>query len=633
MVITVGLGAGLALAGPLTATAATGVSSYASAQFLSGSLLGGDLADVAELGGVEEYNNGNQNKQVSQDPLSASVLQSVDVDVPGGVQIPVSDFVDAGTLGQYAEADKNGTSLGASGAVGNGGAIGAGAVTPGAAGDLSLDVDPLVEDEYAGVLGDLNLALIAVAAQAKANLNVATGDYRLDGAVLSFNSPAIGDLTSKVTSALAPIDGAIADLNGPSGELAGLVSEIVSAINPALNLIGSDASVNATVTTNVHAAVQSLLGGTYGNGAVSFDLNTGNVEVDLEALHGGSLNNLPANTELLTDAVVSQILTGITETIDSLIGQIMTKVETSLGAAAVNIEADLDLSVDAQQTVNEVCNEQQVEVPIVGDVTGGLLGGLLDPVTGPVTKVVTQLVCSDVLSIIPAVDVASLQLDINGTVKQILNGTPGSATATATVAGLPVALDIDDVLANVALGLTDSLFDLDGGAVNEVLALLNSGLLAPAVDGLLGNGITIESLLTDVLSLRVNVQELSTVGAGVLAGPAGSYFTETALRVSVLGGDLTTVNVAAATVGPNINQVIDSICAPNCGPGTPGNPGNPGNPGDPGNLGNPSASAIDRLATTGVGIATLIAVLLALLAAGAYLAREGYRKNHPQPLS
>jgi hypothetical protein len=35
---------------------------------------------------------------------------------------------------------------------------------------------------------------------------------------------------------------------------------------------------------------------------------------------------------------------------------------------------------------------------------------------------------------------------------------------------------------------------------------------------------------------------------------------------------------------------------------------------------------------TGVGIATLIAVILALLAAGAYLAREGYRRNHPQSI-
>jgi hypothetical protein len=36
-----------------------------------------------------------------------------------------------------------------------------------------------------------------------------------------------------------------------------------------------------------------------------------------------------------------------------------------------------------------------------------------------------------------------------------------------------------------------------------------------------------------------------------------------------------------------------------------------------------------NLAFTGIGIATLLAVILALLAAGAYLVRESYRRNHP----
>jgi len=97
------------------------------------------------------------------------------------------------------------------------------------------------------------------------------------------------------------------------------------------------------------------------------------------------------------------------------------------------------------------------------------------------------------------------------------------------------------------------------------------------------------------------------------------------------GSGLATVNLAAATVGPNVTTVVDPGCTVNCGPTDPGCTVNcgPGNPGDPGT---PITTAGDRLATTGVGIATLIAVILALLAAGAYMAREGYRKNHPQPL-
>src|SRR5690606_20377811 len=103
--------------------------------------------------------------------------------------------------------------------------------------------------------------------------------------------------------------------------------------------------------------------------------------------------------------------------------------------------------------------------------------------------------------------------------------------------------------------------------------------------------------------------------------PAGTRFTQTAVRISVLGGSVSTINIAAATVGPNL-VVADPDCVINCD----GGPGGPGDPGGPGNPGNPDTTATDRLATTGVGIATLIAVILALLAAGAYLAREGYRK-------
>jgi hypothetical protein len=145
----------------------------------------------------------------------------------------------------------------------------------------------------------------------------------------------------------------------------------------------------------------------------------------------------------------------------------------------------------------------------------------------------------------------------------------------------------------------------------------------PAVSGLLGdNGV--DTALTDVLSVTANNQQIQN-----------GLFTETAVRVSVLrgagNGGLATLNVAAATVGPNVTTIVDPGCTTNCGPGgNPGDPGTPGNPGNPGGgfFGNTIHSA-GSLAYTGIGIATLIAVILALLAAGAYLAREGYRRNHP----
>ena len=100
-----------------------------------------------------------------------------------------------------------------------------------------------------------------------------------------------------------------------------------------------------------------------------------------------------------------------------------------------------------------------------------------------------------------------------------------------------------------------------------------------------------------------------------LAAMSGSLFTQTAVRVSVLGDSVATVNLAQATVGPNITRIVDCVDPNGCDTGGETTTPEGGGPGG-------------NLAYTGVGIATLIAVILALLAAGAYLVRESYRRNH-----
>ena len=106
---------GLALAAPAAASAEEVTSSYASGQFLSGTLLGGDLAGLVAVAAAEARNDGTQDKQTSKDPLHATVLSSLDVEVPGGVQLDAGPVTDTGALNQYAEADRNGVSYGSSG--------------------------------------------------------------------------------------------------------------------------------------------------------------------------------------------------------------------------------------------------------------------------------------------------------------------------------------------------------------------------------------------------------------------------------------------------------------------------------------------------------------------------------------
>ena len=90
------------------------------------------------------------------------------------------------------------------------------------------------------------------------------------------------------------------------------------------------------------------------------------------------------------------------------------------------------------------------------------------------------------------------------------------------------------------------------------------------MDGLLDGDNAVGLALTDLLSVRVNVQELND-----------GTFTETAMRVTALGGlgarsagcsarplrdGLAQINLAAASVGPNVISVEDP-CVVDCGVG------------------------------------------------------------------
>lgn len=626
----IALTAGIALVGAPAANAAEAATSYAEGQFLSGTLLGMDLANVAELAPAEARNNGTQEKQTSDDPLDASVLQTVDIESPDGIQTSLGDNVNAGVVNQYAEADKNGVSLGASGAIGDDGAIGVGSVQNGAAGDLDVDLDSALDGRFDSVIDNLTLTLKTVAAQASGNLSTATGDYSLNGAILTFTSPAIGDLPGKVNTALGTVDTELAQLSSDDGALGVALGD---ALDPVLGIVGSSADVSITIDDDAREAVQSLLTGTYSKNGVTVDLTTGEVRVDLAQAVGGDLNNLPVNTELLSDAVIGAVLSNITDTVSGLADQIVNKVTVALHDAKVGVHANLDLLSSQGSGQTEQCTDTQI--PIIGDVlgtgsllgTGGLLGGLGS--TQGIIGYTTQTVCQLVGDVLPDLH-STVNVDIEGTVDQILSGAAAKAEASVSLLNGTVTptLDVNGIVDGLGTGLLDGLFDSDG-AVSSFTNALDLNLVDPATEGLLGdNGIGIA--LTDFLSVKVNVQETSMASPMGNAVAAGSYFTQTAVRVSALNG-AATLNVAAATVGPNITTIVDPGCTVNCGPGGPGG-------GDPDpcfvNCGpGTTITAGGSLAYTGIGIATLIAIILALLAAGAYLAREGYRRNHAKSLT
>ena len=638
------LGTGVVLLTPVSASAADQPQSFAEGQFLSGTVLGTDLGTVAAIDAAQAHNDGTQPLQTQKDPLSATVLDSGHVGDGSTATVPLSGFLQLGAVGQYAQAANDGSSMGSSGAVTDSGAITAGSAKSTPPANATFDLSALMGDQVASNVSDLKLSTGAVAAQATGDLDKAWGTYQLANLKLTFTSPAISKLTEKVDAALQQAQSSLDKLVGKDGALLAGVSDLVQKVDPVLNLLGANANVTATLNTgDLQSLVQSILDAKYGNGAVSYDLESGTVTVDIAKLFGGSLNNLPPNTELLSDPVITQMLNGITSTVSTIADQIVNKVKDNLHNAQVNIHADATADIAQAPLVQQVCKTVQkiIQVPVTvpgtgtgtTDPLGGLLGGLggvLNPggtttgvvngVTQLINQTVDQLVCTDQTTAVAPLS-TSVNLDIAGTVDQLINGSGATASAKLTLpGGIATTINANTLIDGVGTILGSQLFGSDG-TVTDLINALNSTLVQPAVDGLTGaSGTSVGNVLTGLVSARVNVQETHLASAKGAAVASGSEFTETALRVTVLGSlggsSLATVNLAQATVGPNITTVVT--------PPTDGNPGTPGNTGDT----STSVASISRLATTGVGIAALVAAILALLAAGAYLVRESYRRNH-----
>ncbi len=612
LVAAAALGASLTVATPLAASAATPtVASHAEGQFLSGSLAGIDIDAVAALGAAIATNNGSQALQVSRAAWLDNAAQSLQMGTIGGLQTDLGPWLDAGVIQQYAQADRNGASMGASGAIGDDGTIGVGSVGGGAAGDLDLDLNQVLDARYASIITDLRLSLDAVSAQATAALTSASGDYRIAGAQLTLTSPAIADLKAKVASALLVVDNSLLDLSSDGGDLALSVGRV---LNPLVAVTGSTVDVDVTISNNIDAAVQSLLTEAYGNGAVRFNLQTGTVTIDLEQLMGGSLNDLPPNTELLSDAVITVALQSIVDTVTTLADQIVDRVTAELRNSVVTVHAGLDVLTAQAGQQSTVCHD--VQVPIIGDIltggiVGGILGGLGSTTEQGIIGYTLDTVCEVVTTALPSLH-STVAVDIRGTIGQLINGTSASATAAVSLLGgtVNVNANVAAIIDGLGGSLAGDLFGTDG-TISDLVHALDLGLVTPATDGLLGST-SIAGLLTNVLSVKVNVQEI-----------AGGEFTETAVRIAVLGGQPATLNVANATVGPNA-AVVTPGCTTNCGGSNPDpcvvNCGS----GTPTTTGSTSGG---NLAMTGLGIGTLVAIVLALLAVGAYLAREGYRQK------
>jgi hypothetical protein len=336
MAVTGSLSAASLVLAAGAASADTTPNSQAEGRFLDGSAGALDLNSLANLAAAQAENNGGPTV-TDQNPLTATVLNSVVVPIGPVDLLGPNGILDLGAVNQIAIARADGSSVGASGAVTNDGAIdiGGSSTVPG---DATLELGELLDGT--GVLTDLDLrvgALSARATQAAGAHGNQDSSYQIADLVLTLDSTVVSGLLSPLLGEQSEIDGITGLLN-----LAGLG---VVTTSPLPNL--------ATIVSGLGTLTSS-------DGSLGVNLSTGVITVDLEQIL--DLNHLAPNTPLLP-----YIQTALTT-------QLVPTVQAGLTELAANISTALD-GVTASADL----------LGVITPVPAGVLSGVVDTVFAGLT--------------------------------------------------------------------------------------------------------------------------------------------------------------------------------------------------------------------------------------------------------
>jgi len=351
--------------------------SQASARYLSGNLLGTSLDNVAELQGTQARALfGDSEDTVESNNLNLSVLDDVvTLQAPNGVQIPL-ELADAGVLGQYAQASPEGNSRAIVGTVNSDGTIGLAPDSANPPGPLRLDLTDLVGSEFTDEFAGLTLEVGAGTATASETADgTAVGQYQLAGANLVLNSQALAGLSGDLSAATGPLNDQVDAAVGPDGSL---LTGLTGLVDDTGLVTTSEASLDVDLagTVDTVLAANQVLGA---EGPVTIDLATGNITVDIEALlaaNGQSLNDLPANSELLSAEVLNLITDEVDELVTGLVDEVNEAIAVALDAAVLNVnlvvanpvdgDADL-LNVNINGTLADIASGTTVIDVLAGD--------------------------------------------------------------------------------------------------------------------------------------------------------------------------------------------------------------------------------------------------------------------------
>ncbi len=559
----------LPIAGVTAAQAAPGDTSTSEARFLGGSLLldGVSLDDVALLASAQSSNAGVPDPDIDTASIDLTALNALNLAVPGGVSVPLGTFLQLGSVNQYTSASDNGVSRAATGAVSDAGIVdttGSGAYPSNA----SLSLTPLLGEAITENIANLDLQIGAITSEATLDgaTSAITRDYSIAGADLSTQVPAIGDLVNTLvgpTGVASTVDTAVNGLTGPSGALA----VALSTLNPLLEALPGSDGITATVTTDIAGALNTLLDTPLTDGVVTINLRTGAITADLDALltsaaPGTGLNNLDVGQEILSPAVITELVDSITDLLNQVPTLVETTLTTTLNAAQVNISASVDLlviAIDAEVsgTVGQVLDHTatanvSLTVPLVGTSTvpvGTVLSALASPITNALFHEQDGVI-------------AAVQPTVDGAVEGILTPLADAFQLINGVASLKgnVQEHSDGTYDEIALRLTVGDVLGSGGVATVDLARASVG-----PNAVLPAAVPVISSITPNEGPEAGGTVVTIAGTG-FTGATGVTFDGTAgTELNVVSDTEITVTTPAGTAGP-----ADVVVASPAGTSAPG---------------------------------------------------------------
>ncbi|MGK9220587.1 choice-of-anchor G family protein, partial [Microbacterium barkeri] len=506
-------------------------------------------------------------------PLDLEVLGLVNLGL--GVDLPLvkpdassPGLLELGAIGvaeSYSSSPTLDRSIAASGLLGENGALDLSAydsVGQPASLDLTALLSQVISEELTDtVLSEAGITIGAVGSQIEKNGTDVTSLYRIADLQLNLTSPVLADTTTLVDNVLDPVLAPVNALVGEGGAISTLVTSLVSALDAinVLGLGGIDASVaelglDTTALTN--SLQTELLAAPLDNStatepaSVSIDLSNGSISVDLGALllqAGGytDLNELPANTSVLTDEVVNAVVGGVTDALTGTGPNSLTTKLTNLisdGIYGVGVNLDLNLAVSllgipatnttvslqgdggGQATLGGVLGVEGYAPASLEIADEGILGGLLGLVTPLLDPVVGQL--GGILQ--PVIDtlVTNLSTTVNGVVNPIVTNLMDNA--------------LEPVLSQVAeLTINEQPAEGDLGAGSSTVRALSVNLLPILGDA----SVTLELGSSSVRALDVVVYDTS-----ITAEPG-----------SVEAGETVTITGAGFAPNETVTITIDGV--------------------------------------------------------------------------